>query len=848
VVNEGQVITYTLTFANTAGQAAATVNHTDDLSDVLDDATVTSDPVASDPSLTVSAIAGDAFTITGTVAAGATVTVTFAVTVNTPDTGNHLLVNFVVPTGTTPPPDCPPGTPTCTVHPVPALVVTKSADPASGTTVNEGDVITYTLTFANTAGQAPATVNHTDDLADVLDDAAITTQPVASPGLTVAPVPVTGTSFTITGTVAAGAASTVTFSVTVNTPDTGDHRLDNFVVPTGTTPPTDCPPGTPTCTTHPVPRLVVSKSAVPPSGTTVNEGQVITYTLTFAETAGQAPATVNHTDDLTDVLDDATVTTPPASTGLTVGPITGTSFAITGSVPAGGTATVTFSVTVNTPDTGDHRLDNFVVPTGEDPPPECLPADPACTTHPVPALVVTKTSSPASTTPVAEGQLLTYTLTFSNAAGQAPATVNHTDDLSDVLDDATVTAPPISSDPSLTVSAITGDAFTITGTVAAGATVTVTFSVSVDTPDTGNHVLVNFVVPTGEDPPPECLPTDPTCTTNPVPALVVSKSVVPASGTTVNPGDLLTYTLTFANTAGQAPATVNHTDDLTRVLDDASITTPPTPSAGLTVSPITAGTFTITGTVAAGATETVTFSVTVNTPDTGDHLLVNFVVPTGTNPPDECLPTDPTCTTNPVPALVVSKSSVPPSGTTVNEGQVVTYTLTFANTAGQAPAPVDYTDDLTRVLDDATVTSPATVSSGTGITLSQTSPTAFRITGAIAAGQAATVTLSVRVNTPDTGDHVLDNFLVPTGTTPPDDCVPAAPQTIRMFAPAQTVSDPSMCTTHPVPRPAPRPRPDPPLPATGVNFPVEQTIGVAGMLLFLGTAALVSERRFRFRR
>ena len=76
----------------------------------------------------------------------------------------------------------------------------------------------------------------------------------------------------------------------------------------------------------PMPALVVTKSAVPVSTTVVNEGQVITYTLTFANTAGQAPATVNHTDDLSAVLDDATVTTQPAlatGAGLTVGPISG---------------------------------------------------------------------------------------------------------------------------------------------------------------------------------------------------------------------------------------------------------------------------------------------------------------------------------------------------------------------------------------------------------------------------------------------------------------------------------------------------------------------------------------------
>ena len=48
---------------------------------------------------------------------------------------------------------------------------------------------------------------------------------------------------------------------------------------------------------------------------------------------------------------------------------------------------------------------------------------------------------------------------------------------------------------------------------------------------------------------------------------------------------------------------------------------------------------------------------------------------------------------------------------------MITYTLTFANTAGQAPAPVNYTDNLSRVLDDATVTTPPALASGTGLTV-----------------------------------------------------------------------------------------------------------------------------------
>ena len=54
-----------------------------------------------------------------------------------------------------------------------ALVHHKSVDPASGTAVEVGDVLTYTLTFDNTAGAAAATVDTSDDLPAVLDDATL---------------------------------------------------------------------------------------------------------------------------------------------------------------------------------------------------------------------------------------------------------------------------------------------------------------------------------------------------------------------------------------------------------------------------------------------------------------------------------------------------------------------------------------------------------------------------------------------------------------------------------------------------------------------------------------------------
>ncbi len=180
------------------------------------------------------------------------------------------------------------------------------------------------------------------------------------------------------------------------------------------------------------------------------------------------------------------------------------------------------------------------------------------------------------------------------------------------------------------------------------------------------------------------------CTfTNSAPRLVVSKSVVPPSNTFVNPGQSLTYTLTFDNSGGGQPATVNYTDNLTQVLDDATVTTPPAlaTGTGLTVGPITNGTFPVTGTLATGATATVTYTVTVNNPDTGDHQLVNFVVPTGTSPPPTCLSTNPACTINFVAATPgFTTTVVPPSATAVGNPWGDTATSRATRPAGPRPA------------------------------------------------------------------------------------------------------------------------------------------------------------------
>ena len=229
------------------------------------------------------------------------------------------------------------------------------------------------------------------------------------------------------------------------------------------------------CTfTNSAPRLVATKASSPVSTTPVAEGQLVTYTLTFDNSGGGQPATVNYTDNLTEVFDDASVVTPPAlatGSGLTVSADqrrhvhrhrdARRSRTSHGHVRGAGERTGhRRSPARQLP--GAHRHD-----TAGD---LSCPRIPRARPTPSPPWWCRSRSAPASTTPVAEGQILTYTLTFSNTAGKAPATVNsHRRPLQSPRrrhrHDPTGARDRI---PGWSCQSITGGKFTITGAVAAG--------------------------------------------------------------------------------------------------------------------------------------------------------------------------------------------------------------------------------------------------------------------------------------------------------------------------------------------------------------------------------------------
>jgi len=157
--------------------------------------------------------------------------------VKNPDPGDKVLVNFVTSTdaGSTCPSDSP--APGCTVTVtdlIPALTITKTANTAAAT---PGSTVGYTITVTDT-GQTPYTgATVTDSLGGVLGDAAFNHDAAATAGTASFASPV----LTWTGDLAPGDTVTITYTVTVDNPDTGGGAMSNAVV--SPVPGSTCPAG-----------------------------------------------------------------------------------------------------------------------------------------------------------------------------------------------------------------------------------------------------------------------------------------------------------------------------------------------------------------------------------------------------------------------------------------------------------------------------------------------------------------------------------------------------------------------------------------------------------------------------
>ncbi|WHI46044.1 OmpA family protein [Microbulbifer sp. VAAF005] len=401
--------------------------------------------------------------------------------------------------------------------------------------------------------------------------------------------------------------------------------------------------------------ILVSKSAIPSSGTAVSVEDTLDYTLTV----DVDNAVTGRDVVLTDTLDN----------GLDPGPLPNGCSAlgqqITCTLAAGaaiGSYTFAYSATVNEDATTE--VDNSVITDTGD-------CGTCITNHPVdPTISVNKSASPASGTAVSVGDIVSYTLTVDVGNAVTDGDVVLIDTLGEGLD-VDITSLP---------SDCSASGQEITCTLAAGAGIgSHTFDYSTTVSEDATTQVDNSVVTDTGD----CG----TCITNhPVdPTIRVSKSSSPASGMVVSVGDTLAYSLAVDVANAVTDGDVVLTDTLGEGLD-VDITSLP--------SDCSASGQEITCTLAAGAgigSHTFDYSTTVSE-DATTEVDNSVVTDTG-----DCG----TCITNhPVdPTILVSKSASPASGTAVLVGDTVSYTLTVDVANAVTDGDVVLTDTLDEGLD-----------------------------------------------------------------------------------------------------------------------------------------------------
>jgi uncharacterized repeat protein (TIGR01451 family) len=358
-VEPGDTVTYAVTITPGPAGFVDDVVVMDDLSGVTPYATLDQASIVASQG-TAGLVGGSLEWTVGRVEAGPPLTLEYTVTVNDGAWGVTIR-NAVTASGELPPEGCEPCT---TSHVTPKWELTKSSDPASGSTVQPGDEITYTLTATNVAEAAVVGASVTDDVSALLEHGDLT-EPL-DPALA------------LDGTLLhwsipdleSGESATVSYTVTV-ADDAWGASLVNVATPDQSS--GECVPiGAPatgdgvaalavTCsTTHEVPAWTLEKASDPPSGFVVGPGSVLTYTLTATNTSNAVVSGATAVDDLTDVLAHSSLITPLP------GSVSQSGATLTWSIPdldPGESASVSYSVRVHD-DSPQATIRNVVVATG----------------------------------------------------------------------------------------------------------------------------------------------------------------------------------------------------------------------------------------------------------------------------------------------------------------------------------------------------------------------------------------------------------------------------------------------------------------------------------------------------
>jgi uncharacterized repeat protein (TIGR01451 family)/fimbrial isopeptide formation D2 family protein len=640
-VEAGDTLTYTLTYTVTGGASTEAKTATDQLGAGL---TFGALGAISDPGrITCSGTSP----LTCTLAPGApvgTYTVQYTATVDAGATGSVTNTVTGVP--------CATANGCTTEHPLSSVTVGKTANPANGTSVEAGDTLTYTLTYTVAGATSTEAKTATDQLGAGLTFGAVGT--ISDP----ARLSCSGAS-PMTCTLAPGAPAgtyTVQYTATVDATATGTVTNTVSGVPCATAA---------GCTTdHSVSTVTVGKTANPANGTSVEAGDTLTYTLTYTVTGGDSTEAKTATDQLGAGLTFGAVgaiSDPGRLSCSGTSPMTCT---LAPGAPAG-TYTVQYTATVDATATGTVTNTVSGVP--------CATANGCTTTHTLSTVTVGKSANPANGVSVEAGDTLTYTLTYTVTGGASTEAKVATDQLGAGLTFAGVGAI---SDPSvLSCTSSTPMTCTLAAGAAAG-TYTVQYTATVDATATGTVTNTVSGVP--------CATAAGCITEHPLSSVTVGKTATPASGTSVEAGDTLTYTLTYTVTGAASSEAKTATDQLGAGLTfgEVEAISDPAQLSCSGISPLSC-------TLAAGApagTYTVRYTATVDATATGTVTNTVSGVP--------CASANGCVTTHELSSVTVGKSANPASGTPVEVGQALSYTLTYTVTGSASTEAKTVTDQL----------------------------------------------------------------------------------------------------------------------------------------------------------
>ncbi|MBD2043102.1 DUF11 domain-containing protein [Microcoleus sp. FACHB-672] len=678
----GQNINYTVTLTNTGPSTATNVAITDQIPAGLTFISATPSQGTYDNTTGLWTV--------GTLANGASVTLTISATVNTT---NPITNTATISASDQPDPDTTDNTGTVTVPQQQAdLAVAKTVDTPNPTV---GQTINYTVTLTNTGPSTATNVAITDQI---------------PAGLTfISATPSQGTYDNTTGlwtvgTVANGSSVTLTISATVNTTN---PITNTATISASDQPDPDTTDNTGTVT---VPQqqadLAVAKTVDTPNPTV---GQTINYTVTLTNTGPSTATNVAITDQIPAGLTFISATPSQGTYDNTIGLWT------VGTVANGSSVTLTISATVNT----TNPITNTATISASDQP------DPD-TTDNTGTVTVPQQQADLSVAKTVDnpnpgiGQNITYTVTLINT-GPANATgVQVTDQIPAGLTFVSVT-------PSQGTYDNTTGLWNV-GNVANGADATLRITATVNTTNVTNTAQVSASDQTDPD------PTDNTGTVT-VPTqgadLSLGKTVDNANPSV---GRNLTYTVTLSNTGPAAATGVQVTDQLPAGLTFVSAT----PSQGTYNN--TTGLWTV-GNLANGAGATLRITATVNT----TNPITNSAQVTASDQPD---PDSTAGNSNPSEDDQASVSISQPvadlslaktvDNANPSVGQTIAYTVTLRNTGPANATGVQVTD---RIPTGLTFVS-ATPSQGT-----YDNTTGLWTVGNVANGAAVTLTIQATLNT-----------------------------------------------------------------------------------------------------